>query len=91
MADLYAEAGKKIYIGGVLPLKTVDYVAADFTSQTWVEIDGWETHGAYGDTKALITTSLINRSRDVKQGGTDNAGPMANNFAIIRTDPGQID
>lgn len=89
-ADLFAVAGKKIYIGGVLSTKKTDFVEADFASQTWTEIDGWETHGAIGDTAALITTALINRTRDIKQKGTANAGQMQNNFAIIRDDAGQI-
>jgi len=90
MSDLFAVAGKKIYIGGVLATKKTDFAESDFTSQSWTEIDGWETHGPIGDTAALITTQLINRTRDVKQKGTNNAGSMQNNFAIIRDDAGQI-
>lgn len=87
---LYPVAGSRLFIGGVLADQSDDFVAADFTSQTWVEIDGWSTMGASGDASALITTALINRGRDVKQKGTKNAGSMQNTFAIIETDPGQI-
>ncbi|TKT79971.1 hypothetical protein [Aquamicrobium sp. LC103] len=87
---LFPVAGSKLFIGGVLADKSTDFVEADFDGQTFVEIDGWSTMGAAGDTAALITTSLINRGRDIKQKGTWNAGQMQNTFAIIETDPGQI-
>lgn len=89
MADLFPVAGKKIYIGGVKATQSTDFVASDFASESWTEIDGWETHGAFGDSAQLITTSLINRNRDLKQKGTANAGSMQNNFAIISGDAGQ--
>lgn len=89
MPDLYAVAGAKIYIGGTLDTKATDFIEADFTSQTWVEIDGWETAGALGDASADITTQLINRNRDITQKGTRNAGSMENRFAIIAGNAGQ--
>jgi archaellum component FlaG (FlaF/FlaG flagellin family) len=88
--DLFPVAGAHIDIGGVLATKLADFAATDFASQTWTEIDGWETMGASGDTAAQIKTSLINRKRDIKQKGTKDSGSMQNNFAIIPTDPGQI-
>ena len=88
--SLYPVAGCKIYIGGVLADKNADFTAADFSSQTWTEIDGWEQMGAYGDTAQVITTSLINRGRDIKQKGTRNAGQMQNVFSVIADDDGQI-
>lgn len=88
--SLYPVAGSKLYIGGVLADKATDFVAADFTSQTWTLIDGWEQMGAIGDTAQIITTSLINRGRDIKQKGTRNAGSMQNVFAIVPADAGQI-
>lgn len=90
MADLYPVAGCRLFIGGVISVGVVDLVAADFAAQTWVEIDGWSTMGPLGDNSALITTAIINRGRDVKQKGTANAGSMANVFAAINDDPGQI-
>ena len=88
--SLHPVAGSKLYIGGVLADKATDFVEADFTSQTWVAIDGWEQMGAIGDTAQIITTSLVNRGRDIKQKGTRNAGSMQNVFAIVPSDPGQI-
>lgn len=87
---LNAVAGQKIYIGGQLDDQADDFVAADFTSQTWVLIDGWTQAGSVGDTAQLISTDLINRGRTVKQKGTKNAGSMQNVFAIIEDDEGQI-
>ena len=87
--SLSAVAGQKIYIGGVLDDQADDFVASDFTGQSWTEIDGWTQCGAAGDTAQLITSSLINRGRDVKQKGTKNAGSMQNVFAIIPGDAGQ--
>lgn len=89
MADLYAVAGSKIYIGGVLPSQATDFTAGSFSGQTWVEIDGWETCGAIGDMAEVISTNLINRGRTVKQKGTKNAGTMENTFAVVDGDAGQ--
>lgn len=89
MADLFPVAGAKIYIGGVKNTQATDFVAADFSGETWVEVDGWETMGGYGDAAETITTQLINRGRDVKQKGTRNAGQMTNQFAEIVGDAGQ--
>lgn len=90
MSDLYPVAGAKIYIGGVLATDIDDFVAADFTSQSWKEIDGWETMGEIGDAAEIITTQIINRNRDIKMKGTRSAGSMDNRFAIMPTDAGQI-
>ena len=88
--DLYPVAGLKIYIGGTKATQVADFVAADFSAVTWVEIDGWSQMGAIGDAAQTITTSLINRGRDVKQKGTRNAGSMQNVFAKIAADAGQL-
>lgn len=90
MSSLYPVAGCHIYIGGVLSDKSTDFVASDFSGQSWTEIDGWTQMGAHGDTAAVITSQLINRSRDIKQKGTSNAGQMQNVFAEIKADAGQI-
>jgi hypothetical protein len=88
--SLYPVAGCKIYIGGVLSDKSTDFTESDFASQSWTQIDGWTQMGSAGDTAQVITTSLINRNRDVKQKGTRNAGSMENVFTIIPTDAGQV-
>ena len=91
MADLFPVAGARFYIGGATATQSTDFAAADFSGETWVEVDGWETAGAKGDTAEVITTQLINRGRDVKQKGTRNAGSMQNMFASIPGDAGQED
>lgn len=90
MADLYPVAGMRIYIGGVKQTQNTDFVAADFSGEVWTEIDGWETAGAFGDAAQVITTSIINRGRDLKQKGTANAGSMQCQFAQLDGDAGQI-
>ena len=88
-ADLFAVAGSKIFIGGVLNTKNGDFTEADFASQTWIEIDGWKTMGAFGDTAEEINVPLINRGRNSKMKGTRDAGNMENVFAVIGGDLGQ--
>lgn len=90
MSELYPVAGAAIYIGGVLDAKAADFVESDFSGQSWTAVDGWSQCGGFGDSAQVITTSLINRSRDVKQKGTSNAGSMQNVFAAIDDDPGQL-
>ncbi|GGZ21716.1 hypothetical protein [Asticcacaulis endophyticus] len=87
--DLYAVAGKRFYLGPAIALKAANYIYSELASLTYTEVDGWETHGAIGDTAQVITTSLINRARDTKQKGTKNAGSMENNFAYVPGDAGQ--
>lgn len=90
MADLLSTAGMKLYIGGTQARKSTPHVEGDFTGETWVLIDGWQQVGSYGDSAQVITTSLVNTSRDVKQKGTSNAGSMENTFAWIPDDAGQL-
>ena len=90
MADMYPVAGCRLFIGGVMSASSADLEAEDFDGQTWLEIDGWTTMGQIGDASALITQPMINRGRDVKLKGTANAGSMANMFAALDDDPGQI-
>lgn len=91
MADLFAVAGAKIFIGSAaMAAPTVDVVVADFASVTWTEIKDWTQCGPLGDAAALITTQVISRGRDVKQKGTRNSPSMQNVFATNSNDPGQI-
>lgn len=93
MATLYPVAGCRIFIGPAMELPDADIDATTFAAipaGSWTEIKNWETMGAVGDAAQLITTSLIDRQRDIKQKGTRNAGSMQNNFAVSATDPGQI-
>lgn len=89
MADLFAVAGSKFFIGGALARSADDFVLGDFAGQAWVEVDGWETCGAIGDTAETISTALINTGRVVKQKGTNDAGTWENTFAAIPGDAGQ--
>ena len=73
MSTLHPISGEKIYIGGALSDQAADFVAGDFTSQSWTLIDGWQSAGKLGDVAALIKTDLINRGRTVKQKGTNDA------------------
>ncbi len=89
--DLYPVAGMKFYIGGAKSTQVTDFTASDFSAESWVEVDGWETVGAYGDNSEVVLFQLVNRGRDLKQKGTANAGSMENVFADLPVDPGQID
>lgn len=90
MGDLVAVAGGQHAIGGVLTYGAVDFVEADFASQVWVNVDGWETRGDLGDSAGEINTPIINRGRNVKQKGTFDAGSMENSFAYVPGDLGQL-
>lgn len=84
MSELYSVAGWKIFIGDTtMQSQAADFTASDYSGQTWTEIDGWEQMGAFGDAAQAITTSLINRGRDIKTKGTKNAGSMDNRFAAL--------
>jgi len=83
-------AGMKLYVGGVKSDQAADFVEADFSGETWTLVDGWVNMGTLDDTANEITTSLINRGRDVKQKGTAQAPSMANQFAIVPGDAGQV-
>lgn len=89
MADLSPVAGAKFYIGPVHATQTADFVASDLSGDSYTEVDGWEQCGTFGDAAQVITTALINRSRDVKQKGTANAGQMQNTFSYVSGDAGQ--
>jgi hypothetical protein len=95
MSVLTPVAGSRIAIGPAVTdvPDDDDITLTEFTAITtnnWTDIDGWQTMGAHGDSKTLITEPLINRKRDAKTGGTTNGGSMQNNFIILRDDPGQI-
>lgn len=86
----YATAGMKLFIGGAIEQKNSDFVAADFTSQTWVEITGLDSLGSLGDTSQPITQSLIGEARDKVLKGTRSAGTMEVVCAVDNADAGQI-
>lgn len=90
--QLYPVAGAKIYIGQAVASvpDDEDMTAALFASSVFTEIKGWQTMGAIGDSKTLITESAIGQSRDMKAAGTSNSGSMQNQFLILPDDPGQL-
>lgn len=85
-----ATAGTKLEIGGVLAQKNVDFVAADFTSQTWLEINEVEGLGSLGDTSQAITFTAIKDKRDRTLKGSRSAGTMEIVCGIDYDDPGQL-
>ena len=88
--SLYSTAGCKVFIGGALEQKAVDFVAADFTPQTWVEITSIESMGSIGDSSSPITQDLIDQQRQKTIKGIRIASPMELVCAIDLTDPGQL-
>lgn len=88
--NLYPVNGCKIFIGGAKEDQTADFVAGDFTSETWVQIGAWTQMGSFGDAANLITSDRISESRTKKAKGTRNAGSMQNTFDSVPTDLGQL-
>ncbi|SCM70039.1 conserved hypothetical protein [uncultured Pleomorphomonas sp.] len=87
---IYATAGSKLYIGGVLAMKSTDFVESDFTSQVWTEIGGLEGLGKLGDTSEAISVKLVGESRTKKLKGTRDAGTMEIVAALDASDTGQL-
>ena len=87
---IYATNGSKLYIGAVLAAKSTDFVAADFTPQTWVPIGEIEGLGTLGDAAAEITFDSISSSRTRRKKGTRNAGSMEVVAGLDYNDPGQL-
>lgn len=88
--SLYATAGAKLYIGGPKEQQKADFAAADFTGETWVEIDDLENLGSLGDTSETINFDGINAARRKTLKGTRSAGTMEVVCGINNDDPGQI-
>lgn len=87
---IFATNGAKLFIGGVLAMKASDFIATDFTSQTWAEIGETESLGSVGDTSAEITFEAVNQGRAKRLKGTRNAGAMEVVCGIDYADAGQI-
>ena len=91
MANLYAVAGARFYIGSAaMTVPTTDVNVGTFSGVSWIEVAEWETMGSIGDAANEIVTQLISRGRDVVQKGTRRSPSQENNFAINPTDAGQI-
>lgn len=87
--ELFSVEGAKIFIGGTVAAQKADFAEGDFSTETWQEIDGWETCGSLADDQQIITTPLINRPRDFNRKGTRNAAGTEMNFAVVPGDAGQ--
>ncbi|WP_428029811.1 hypothetical protein [Ancylobacter sp.] len=84
-------AGQRLYIGSTpVDVPDADLVEADFATETWIEIKGWTTVAAIGDTITPIAISEVNRERDFVMGGTRNGNTQEQVFNIIPGDAGQV-
>lgn len=89
MALFNVVAGTRFYFGGAMADQATDFVEADFSSQTWVEVDGFQQMGELGEEPTMISTPVINRDRDLTMKGTYQTVIMENRFVVMETDPGQ--
>lgn len=87
---VFSTAGSKIYIGGARSQQAADFVASDFTSETWVEIGETEALGSFGDTAQEVTIDTINRQRTRRAKGTRSAGTMEITCGLDYSDTGQL-
>jgi hypothetical protein len=60
---IFATAGSKIFIGGPLDTQSDGMDAADFASQSWIEIGWAEAIGEFGDESSEITFDAIGEVR----------------------------
>ncbi len=87
---IFSTAGSKLSIGAAIDEKNIDFVAADFTSQTWVEIKNLETLGSLGDTSEAINQAIIGESRVKTLKGARTASTMEIVAALDYADAGQL-
>lgn len=86
---IYSVAGTKLYIGSVLDAKSSDFIASEFSGQSWVPISWIENLGQVGDESSEITFSAIENPRTQKLKGVRNAGNMSLVVGVDYTDDGQ--
>lgn len=86
----FATAGSKVYIGGVLDMKSADFVEFDFAAVSWTEITGVDTIGTVGDTSQAVKQSVIGEAREKTIKGTRDGGTMDLVCAIDYADAGQL-
>jgi len=93
MADIFAAAGTKVYIGPAMASQSADFVVGDFETSpalTYVEIDPVENIGQFGDASQAITFDALNRARRMKLKGTRDAGDLTLICGSKPTDAGQV-
>lgn len=88
--SLHPTAGAKLYIGSAKEQKNVDFAAADFDAETWVQIASLENLGSVGDTSETVSFNAIGEARTKTMKGTRSAGTMEVVAGIVNDDPGQI-
>lgn len=86
---IYATAGSKLFIGGVIDDLEDELAEADFNGQTWVEIKPMEGLGSLGDAAEPITFDAIGLGRRQKIKGVRDAGTMELVAGIDYANPGQ--
>jgi hypothetical protein len=87
---IFTTAGSRLHIGAALAQKNVDFVSADFTSQTWTEIAPLEGLGTLGDTSESVTFDAIGEGRRKKMKGIRDAGNVEVVIGLDYADAGQI-
>lgn len=87
--SIFVTAGSRLYIGGVRAQQSQDFVAADFSGESWTEIIWVENIGQFGDESAEVTFDAIGEGRTIKLKGTRNAGNLALVVGADYSDAGQ--
>lgn len=88
---VFATAGARLYIGGVVADQDVDFDTSDFSGLSWIEVGGLTNLGEVGDSSDLITANIIALGRTKKAKGTNNAGTMSVVAAADYANQGQIE
>lgn len=82
-------AGSKLYIGSRVAYKST-ISTPDFSGQTWVEIDGWQSTGDLGAENETLTQTLINQNVTLYSKGVLSFPIMQNVFVPMPEDAGQL-
>lgn len=89
VANVVATNGAKVYIGPAAAT-TVDTLV-EYEALTFVQINGVNQMGTFGDAANVIEFDVIDESRTRKAKGTFNAGSMQLVMALDDNDAGQED
>lgn len=81
-------AGTAIYIGGIIPYKTI-YEAADFAGRSWTRITQATNIGDLGAEQAMISQTIIDSNSTIYAKGVISFPIMTNSFAPLAGDAGQ--
>lgn len=87
---IFATAGAKLYIGAAIASKGSDFIASDFTSQTWTEIKKLESIGTFGDATEEVAFDTLESRRTERVKGQRSAGSLEVVCAIDYADAGQL-